>query len=295
MDEEKKVENEPKKEETKNDGIIVESIEDDMKANGIEPEPADPKDEETKKADDTKNGIVNPNEGKPRKGRAQRRIESQQRRIHQLEAQIDKSKTASAKKDDEPSKNEEGKEPVFDDYDDYDEYIAALEAYEKSTVKKDDEKQTTEPGQSSKEDKNGERITEVLEDGKEDYENFQEVVSAKDLQLSQPLLDESLKSEFASDVLYYLGTHKDESARISELSPKQIEREVVKIEIKLEESEKGNKDKPKVKKITNAPEPINPVSKGSEQVKTLDDDDISFTDYERLANEKRKKNAGGFL
>jgi hypothetical protein len=61
------------------------------------------------------------------------------------------------------------------------------------------------------------------------------------------------ESDIGPDVAYYLGTNPKEAARISKLSPASQIKEVGKIEIRLESN-------PSVKKTTNAPAPIAPVS-----------------------------------
>ena len=294
---------------TEDDGIIVESVEDDMRANGIEPEPEKPKGEQVneepgKDGNPPENKDQNPKAEPPRKSRAQRRIERQQRTIHQLRAKLDAVAASKNKKlTDQENKVDESSdedEINIDDYDTYDEYIEALEAKEaekaKGTTKKPKGEQAKPERQEPGDDGRSQQIIEVMADGEEDYEDFKKIVTDKDLELSEDLLTEALRSDEASDVLYYLGQHKEDTAKFSRMTPEQMEREIIKIEIKLE-SQAGNKDKnePKAKKLTNAPEPINPVSDGTEHVKTLDDKDISFSEYEKLANAKRRSNTGGFL
>lgn len=265
--------------ETVNNGIVVESIEDDMKNLGIETDEQESKDvsetdeksgKEAEKEDAT-------TEKKPKKSRAQKKIERQAREIKELKAQAQQESSR------EDQHEQEDDEPKVEDFEDYDDYLDALE--EKSA--KVPEKKEAPVEKKAQPDS---RIQDMLEDGEEDYENFEELLSAPDLALTQGLLNTVLESEAPADVAYYLATNKDETKELAKLSPRQQEKAILKLEIKLE-----NGEQKKEPKQSNAPEPINPLNGGSSQAKTLDDGDLSYEDHEKLLNSKKNSSVGGFL
>ena len=90
-------------------------------------------------------------------------------------------------------------------------------------------------------------------------------------------------------VVYYLANNKSLTAKLAQMTDRQRVRELAKIEIKLED------DKPIVKKQSEAPEPISPHNgQGGNEVKSLDDPDLTFEEYERLSNQQSRK-GGDFL
>jgi len=95
-----------------------------------------------------------------------------------------------------------------------------------------------------------------MEKGREKYADFNELVLHEDLKISPVMVEAILLTDNdkveAEDILYYLGKHPEESARIAKLSPLKAAGEIGKIEAKLSAP-------PPPKKITQAPEPITPV------------------------------------
>jgi len=73
-------------------------------------------------------------------------------------------------------------------------------------------------------------------------------------------------SEDGPEIAYYLGSNPKESARIADLAPLDQIREIVKLEVKLSTA-------PLVKKSTNVPAPINPISSKGTGTKSYTTDD----------------------
>ena len=87
----------------------------------------------------------------------------------------------------------------------------------------------------------------------EKYDDFEQVVYNKALPITNVMAETIQASEVGPDVAYYLGSNPREAERISRLSPYLQAKEIGKIEVKLT-------DNPPVKRTTNAPPPIKPVT-----------------------------------
>ena len=161
--------------------------------------------------------------------------------------------------------------PQKEDFDDEDDYLEALtdwkietrlKASQESVVKEiadKDEKQAVS--------KTYDGLDDAMDKGKEKYEDFNELILDEDLVISTELTQILLDTEIPEDIMYYLASNPDESARISDLDPVRIAKEVGKLEVRLTKEEKQAKEeeeevKPKPstrKKQSAAPEPITPV------------------------------------
>lgn len=82
----------------------------------------------------------------------------------------------------------------------------------------------------------------------ETVDDYDKVARNKDLQINQPMADTIKSMETGPAVLYYLGKNQDIADNIAQLSPKAAERELYRIEMKLEQS-------PKAEKVSKAPAP----------------------------------------
>ncbi len=85
------------------------------------------------------------------------------------------------------------------------------------------------------------------------YDDFEQVVYNKALPITNVMAETIQASDVGPDVAYYLGSNPREAERISRLSPYLQAKEIGKIEVKLA-------DNPPVKRTTNAPPPIKPVT-----------------------------------
>ncbi|NBW51104.1 MAG: hypothetical protein EBR49_13660 [Betaproteobacteria bacterium] len=95
------------------------------------------------------------------------------------------------------------------------------------------------------------------EEARTKYEDFEQVAYNQNLPITTVMAQTIQASDVGPDVAYYLGSNPREADRISRLSPYLQAKEIGKIEAKLV-------DNPPVKKSTNAPPPIKPVTaKGS--------------------------------
>jgi hypothetical protein len=99
------------------------------------------------------------------------------------------------------------------------------------------------------------------------YDDFEQVAYNSKLPITNEMAQTIQSSEVGPDIAYYLGSNPKEAERISRLSPLSQAKELGKIEAKLA-------DNPPVKKTSNAPAPIAPVtarsSSGSPAYDTTD-------------------------
>ena len=91
------------------------------------------------------------------------------------------------------------------------------------------------------------------EAARDKYDDFEMVAYNPDLPITEAMAEAIQASEVGPDVLYHLGTNPKEAARISRLRPILQAREIGKIEAQLGAA-------PPVKKTSNAPAPIAPVT-----------------------------------
>jgi len=159
----------------------------------------------------------------------------------------------------------EGK-PVKVDYDDEDEYIEALTDWKIDVKLKASQKSVGDEIKNVNEkkavDETYEGLDDAMENGKEKFKDFNELVLNEDLIISPEVTQILLGTENPEDLMYYLGSNPEESERLSKLDPIRAALEIGKINVGLvkEEKEKEKeKETPKAKpkKQSNAPEPIN--------------------------------------
>ena len=104
------------------------------------------------------------------------------------------------------------------------------------------------------------------EQAREKYDDFEQVAYNPALRITNVMAETIQASEIGPDVAYYLGSNPKEADRISRLSPFLQAKEIGKIEAKLASD-------PPVKKTTNAPQPITPVSARSMSAPAYDTTD----------------------
>ncbi len=212
-------------------------------------------------------------EQKPKKpSRAERRIRRQQEENKKLKEELERLKA-------ERAKAYALKEPSVDDFDSYEEYQEALDRYE---AKQDEPKE--EPVDESAPSLDTELLHDVLEEGAEKYDDFNELTMAKDLPLTADILDDVIGSENAADIIYYLAKNKEETKDIAGMSDKERTKALLRIELGLEDVTINVGAKKKVS--SKAPEPITPIEGGTERPVNLEE--ASFEEYEKLTQAKRR-------
>ncbi len=260
---------EPTQVQEEDTGIVTHSLESDMRMIGVGVD-----EESSEGVQPQKEGLV---EEEPKKlSRKERRVQklaNTNKELREKVAELESKQTEQTAKEDVG-------EIDIDDFESYDDYVKALEEQENRPAKE----ATTETVLDV------EAQQDMLEDGVEDYENFEELVMADDLALTENVLGLVLETENSSDVAYYLATHKEETRNIADMTPKKMAKAILKIEMKLE-----SQPKQKVVRTTNAPKPITPVSGQSAKSGSINDADNSFEQHEAYLNARTQSTAGGFI
>lgn len=136
--------------------------------------------------------------------------------------------------------------PVADNFTDPEEYAQALalQKAQELVAQRDAAKQQAE-------------IMEAYADSEEKvrdkYDDYDQVARNPNVPITEVMAEAIYASEVGPEVAYYLGTNIKEAARISRLTPFLQAKEIGKIEAKLASD-------PPVKKTSNAPAPISPVT-----------------------------------
>jgi hypothetical protein len=124
------------------------------------------------------------------------------------------------------------------------------------------------------------------EDARGRYDDFEQVAYNPNLRITTVMAETIQTSEVGPDVAYYLGSNPKEAERISQMSPILQAKEIGKIEAKLTSN-------PPVKKSSNAPTPISPVtarSSGAPAYDTTDPRSIkTMTTSEWIAAERARQ------
>ena len=107
---------------------------------------------------------------------------------------------------------------------------------------------------------------EKEEEARNKYDDFEQVAYNPKLPITNVMAETIQASDIGPDLAYYLGSNPKEAERIARLSPYLQAKEIGKIEAKLS-------DTPPIKKTSNAPAPISPVSARSSSAPAYDTTD----------------------
>lgn len=152
--------------------------------------------------------------------------------------------------------------PKREDYANQDDYLAARAAFSSLSAMDDRQKRELQEeaarqtqalqGISQREQQEmAQNWADQTADAKTRYADFDQVVSAPDLTITQQMARIITTSDVGADVAYYLGTNKAEAARIAQMSDIDMGRALGAIEARV--------SVPKVKTQTTAPDPVKPV------------------------------------
>jgi hypothetical protein len=133
----------------------------------------------------------------------------------------------------------------------------ALQKAEKLLIERDNKKQQSDILEA---------YHEKEEDARTKYDDFEQVAYNPSIRITPMMAEAIQSSEAGPDVAYYLGANPKEAERISRLSPISQAKEIGKLEAKLVSD-------PPVKRTSNAPAPISPVTAKSSGSQTYDTTD----------------------
>ena len=263
------------------DTIIVHSIEDDIKAIGASNEV----DSDSSETDGNHEPEVVQQEA--RKPRAKKRIQELSKKNKELERELTELREAQSTGTSQGNDNSsDAIAPDIDDYDSFDDYDKALTEF--NSNKSVDTKE-----EISREVEVFENLDILLDDAKDKFPDFDEVVQNPDLVITLDLMESLAQFEDgAGDMLYTLASDVELLAEFVALTPKQQYKRLVLLENDIN---KGVVRQAKIKRGSNAPEPISPVGGKGNRVLSLDDDDLTYEEHEALSNARASTTKGGWL
>jgi len=211
---------------------------------------------------------------KPKKTAEQKKIAKQARNIREMKRENARMMKMIETQTESVSKLTQNKSeaPKIEDFETMDAYLDARDAYTESKRKA--------PPQEHQTDYNPR--DDLSEAGTDKYDDFEEVVFAEDVRISQDMAAAIFEIDdlnLQADVAYFLGQNPKEAAKISRLSDRRQVAEIAKIEMKL--STKA----PAAKKASKAPAPIKPVG----GTKTSNDGYVEGEDFESFLKKRNKQ------
>jgi hypothetical protein len=185
---------------------------------------------------------------------------------------------------------EEG-EPQPDQFKDAFEYAKALAKYSTEQALKQRDQQEAEKQQTEARQKVIDAWDIRQNAVKQEIDDYEEVVGAASVVVSNEIRDAIIESEVGPRILYHLASHVDEAEALSKMSVRSALKELGKLEAKLEKTtEKELTQAAPVVKASKAPPPIEPVrSKSVPDNKVNADGEFTGTydEYKQLRLQKK--------
>lgn len=207
-------------------------------------------------------------------------------------AQLEAGKTEAKQVEASQQLTNDGK-PDPETFETHSEYVEALtewkidqrESKAKESAKQEQLKADYEKVRQSHFDREA-AFSDKTEDYKDVVSEFLET-NPKTSSMFEQLL---VASDVGPQILYALAKDSKEFERINSLNPIAIAKEFGKLEAKYSNLP-SEETKQEIKKITKAPNPIEPVGKGSSGAirKSITDPDLPFSEYERMRREQIKR------
>lgn len=145
--------------------------------------------------------------------------------------------------------------------------VAVAELQEKT--RRESEEQAKKDAEARESARIREAIEKVSVEGQSKFRDFEEVVVeagyAGEYALTESMFEAVLETEKPADILYYLASHPEESARIASLSPHKQALWIGRLEAKLASPA------PKPRKVPSAPEPAEMARGAASRVDVPDD------------------------
>lgn len=270
------------------------------------PVSSEPKKEEATTETDAKHkdgdeAADNKDERKPNKVSARQRINelTRQYRTEQSVRQKLEAENAELRKQ-VPAKAAdadatEPKKPTRDNYESYDDYVEALTDWKveqkTKTAPQPQVQQQQKPVELTPEEKAlADAVKDVVAEGAEKYPDFTEKLFDQRMPMTQTMAEAIFDSDNAADMAYYLATHHDKAAEIAQLDPKAQIRAIGKLEARMESGELTVAGKqPAPKKVTQAPEPIEPDGAGNSSEYGVTDDDTPLSSFRAKRHQAWKR------
>jgi hypothetical protein len=216
-----------------------------------------------------------PAEDKGEQPEAEEKVSASKARRERRKAELARAKEEAAQAEAENAKlraqldqmkgAEKTPPPKIDDFDDHDEYVAALSAHkaaelmdqrqvaalQREVEQRDERQKALQQQQMAEAQKNW---ASQVEEAKERYADFEEVVRAEDVQISPQMANVIAMSDVGADVAYHLGMNKQQAAQIAQMP---VAEQVGAMRM-LEQFIAVQTPKPRTQ--TQAPDPVTPVT-----------------------------------
>lgn len=244
---------------------------------------ADDDEDDDDQSDDDDSGKAR----KRKRGGFQKKIARLEAEVAELTARL---KDQPAKKDDGASKKADDappKRPDPKDFKTYDEYTEALTDWKvDEKLRKAEEARQTEAKKSEFKEAQQtkvQRYEKGVEAAQAKYDDFDDVIEDYDGPLTIGMQQALLDSEMGPEVAYHIAQNPKLGEKMAKMTLVQINKEVAKIEARLE-AKQGDKAADDDKKTSKSPPPIDPVKGSSKSKKSVED-----MDYEEYLKERQKR------
>lgn len=255
-----------------------------------------PEQEESATPENDGDAAANEDEGKERRNRVQKRINelTKQKGEAQREAERLRQEKAEMEQRLRELQGAANPRPKADDFDSYSQYEDALVEWAKGQQDAGAEpaEQTPTPRMDPEQQEAMDAFQNAALDAADRFPNLDQVVASAPV-LSFDVFKAATEAERAAEVLYYLGTNHDESARLSQLSGAALAREMGRLEARIESGAvKLTPQQAPTKPATSAPPPIDPVSGGSKGTDTRNPDDLPIDEWMKREQARMRKRLG---
>lgn len=200
--------------------------------------------------------------------------------------------TDKPQKQDQKPKAEDAppKKPDPKDFETYDEYSEALTDWKvDEKLRKAEETRQADAKQAQfKETQRTkvQRYEEGIAEAQKAYEDFDEVIEDYDGPLTIGMQQALLDSDMGPQVAYHIAKNPKLGEKMAGMTILQINKEVAKIEARLERQAKGKGEGTATKKTSKSPPPIDPVKGSSKSRKSPDDQ--SYEEYLKEREQRRR-------
>lgn len=198
------------------------------------------------------------------------------RREAEREAEYWKQRASPAKTEAPAPKPEVGN---FQDYNEYIEAMADWKADQK--VAKAFEARDAEAAKSAEQrvqESKAQTFHERVNAAKASIPDFDAVVNATEAVVPQHVTDAILESEKGAELLYHLAKHPEQAERLAQMSVREADREIGRIEATLGQT----KTAPVTKPASKAPAPMRPTGSGAATAVTNDPGKMSHEEYRAM-------------
>jgi hypothetical protein len=211
----------------------------------------------------------------PQETRAEKRIKQLVAKQREAERQAEYWRGVASQGKQAPTQPAAGTPPAptVDQFEAYDDFLVAKAKHEIRTEQAANEQKARISNASAA---FAERINKAAEKEPE----ILEIVNDPTLPISEVMGFVIKESEAAPDILKYLSEHRDESLKLTRMTPASAAREIGKIEYKI-----LNQPKTEIKKVSQAPEPIKPIEpKGPQSIEL---DKMPMEDFFKKRNQEQ--------